>query len=355
MINNKNLYKDNKKSDYTLTQYINKFYLKFLSLFFLLLNKLTPFYHTFHVRPKKQKSFFYFNSIYKFKIAIVIQGPINDFNFILETINLYKKNFYFSKIIISTWKGLSKKEKNILKKLNIYLIENREPLNQQNWEGGNLNRQIISTLEGIKLAKNIKCDYVLKTRTDQRICSNNIFDPLINVLKFFPLKKKYRHFLQQRIITISFDALLFRHYGISDILQFGRTSDMFSFWNLNLLYKNDVKKYSPDKKNIFLNSYLLINFLKNKNWQIKWSMLDSFQVFSEFFCIVDKEFFDLFWKKYDSREYRWKSYKNFRQTTEINFYTWLNLYNNYKKFYKINKLKINRILFEKLKKDIWSQ
>ena len=84
-------------------------------------------------------------------------------------------------------------------------------------------------------------------------------------------------------------------------------------------------------------------------------MLDSFKVFSEFFCIVDKEFFDLFWKKYDSREYRWRSYKNFRQTTEINFYTWLNLYNNYKKFYKNNKVKINRILLERLKKDIWSQ
>lgn len=59
MINNKNLNKSDKKSDYTLTQYTNKIYLKFLSFFFLLLNKLTPFYHTFHVRPKKQKIFFF--------------------------------------------------------------------------------------------------------------------------------------------------------------------------------------------------------------------------------------------------------------------------------------------------------
>ena len=34
MINNKNLNEDDKKSDYTLTQYTNKIYLKLLSFFF---------------------------------------------------------------------------------------------------------------------------------------------------------------------------------------------------------------------------------------------------------------------------------------------------------------------------------
>jgi hypothetical protein len=334
-----------------------KIYLRFLSIFFFGLNKLTNQYHTFHIRPKYNCKFHSLNSFFKFRIAIVIQGPIENFDFTLETIKFYSKNFKNVKIIISTWKGLSKRKINLIKRLNAHFVENTIPSkdSKKNWVGGNLNNQIITTREGIKLAKNIKCDYVLKTRADQRIYNNNIFHHLINLLEYFPVKKKYLNTLNQRIISINFDALLLRHYGISDILQFGKTTDMFNFWNVDFFLKSQLHSLSLKNKSIFLNSYLVVKFLKKNNIQIKWSILDTFKILSELFCIVDKEFFDLFWDKYDAREYRWKSYRNPRQTMEINFYTWLTLHTNYKIFYKCNKLNINNILKNNLKKDIWSQ
>jgi hypothetical protein len=352
MIKNINFNKDSK---YSFSQYIKKIYLKFISFSFFLLSRITPFFYTFHIRPKKKINMPELRTYYKFKIGIVIQGKINNFKYTFDTIKFYLENFSNVAIILSTWKDLSIEQINLIKNLKVYIIENIEPINKKNWLGGNLNAQIISTKEGIKLAKNIGCDYVLKTRVDQRIYSNNIFHHLINLLEVFPVKNIYKVFLKQRIITINFDAPLFECYRISDMLQFGQSSDLLNFWDVDLFVENDLKNISLIKKNIFTHSYLTMKFLKKNNINCKWSMLDSFRILSELFCIVDKEFFDLHWNKYDCREYRWKSYKNPRQTFEINFYFWLSLYKNYKLYYKANKSKINLILKQNLKQDIWSQ
>ena len=123
------------------TRFINK-------LFNILNNQDQNFFFTYNYRQKyfiKTKNKKNFNK----KTSIIIQGPIvRKHDFTINTINLYLNNCS-SKIILSTWeKDLSRSEENLLKKKGVQIIKNKIP----NFKGPmNLNLQMISTFEGLKL------------------------------------------------------------------------------------------------------------------------------------------------------------------------------------------------------------
>ena len=107
-------------------------------------------YLTYHLRPKYAKNF-NLESTCKIeeKIAIIIQGPIQEkFNFLKNTLDIYKKIFKNSLIIISTWENENINLINSLKDENIFIIFNKEPEKSQS----NIDHQIYSTYMGLDLA-----------------------------------------------------------------------------------------------------------------------------------------------------------------------------------------------------------
>ena len=94
------------------------------------------------------------------KIDVIMQGPF--FNAMIDNTKRYIELDYVNKVIISTWEDTII-EDDILDDDRVILVRNKYP---ENYGGGNLNLQIVSSLNGIKKAES---DIVVKMRTDQQI------------------------------------------------------------------------------------------------------------------------------------------------------------------------------------------
>ena len=139
-------------------------------------------YLTFHLRPKHSKNFELESTCNIVeKIAIIIQGPIGDkFEFLKNTISIYKKIFKNSIIIISTWQSENIELINSLKGENIFVIFNNEPEKAQS----NVNHQIYSTNKALNLANEYGAKFSLKTRSDVRINKNNLESFFVSLIDF---------------------------------------------------------------------------------------------------------------------------------------------------------------------------
>ncbi len=286
------------------------------------------------------------------KCYIVIQGPIIiEKDFTLETIKIYKKLYPKTKIILSTWKDTDtkylKKIQSALKieKGNIYLILNKSP----DYPGiSNINLQTTSAYNGIKKAKELGAEYVVKTRTDQRMYGINNIEFLYNLIKCFPVKTGYKQ--KERIITMSLDTFKYRWYGASDMFNFGNIDDMLVYWGIELEdkeYFENRKKVNNDNKLTkfpICETKLVLNFLKKIGRKTKWTFEDSLQSYANHFCVVDQEDLDLYWYKYArlSEKKHFYSYEKISKKYELSFKEWINLYMGYEnKDFKRDNKRIN--------------
>ena len=261
-------------------------------------------------------------------IGIVIQGPIKkEDDFTVETIKIYKKIFNNGeKIILSTWNNEDKSIIDDIKNNGIYVVQSQTPTECGR---GNINFQIISTQNGIKKAEELGCQYVLRTRTDQRMYAANISRYLINLLKLFPVNNEK---LNSRIIALSFNSFIYRFYGVSDMFQFGNIQDIKKYWNIPL-YKFDPKilqniSFSENFKKYCAETYIVTNFLRNIDKKPIFTIEDSLSTYRDIFLFIDKEQIDFYWPKYTNKDSRWRNFKK-NIYTEINFKNWLALYLGY--------------------------
>ena len=291
--------------------------------------KYNKMYFTCHFRPIFTENIkTYSDNFYSFSdIAIIIQGSIiKKDDFTLESIKLYKKIFTKSKMILSTWDDEDSYYIEKIRYEGIVVILNKKPINSGLL---NINYQIISSYSGIQKAHELNCLYTLKTRTDQRIYAPNSEAILLSILKSFPLKQQSSNQLG-RIVATSLNTYKYRLYSVSDMFLFGYTSDLNKFWSCPLdtregIAPNQLDTLANTEKNLFPEFYLVTNYLKKIGYEPKWSVYDSWNVYSEFFCIVDKEIFDLYWPKYEKElEYRYFYYDSIRSNKLFNFADWLN-------------------------------
>ena len=290
-------------------------------------------YLTYHLRPKNSGNF-NLESTCKIneKIAIIIQGPIQEkFLFLRNTLDIYKKIFKNSIIIISTWENEDKNLINSLQDENIFILFNNEPQNQTPF---NVDHQIISTNKALKFAQEKGIKYSLKTRADVRIHKNNLETFLISLIKTFPAKKN--DLINSRIIVPSLITFRYRLYSLSDIVLFGETTDLLKYFKnesfrdglkiLGLGEKNLIKNFTPVVAEIFLCSRLI----QNINGQVLWSLEDWWDSLKNYFCVIDNSALDLFWYKYDwDYEYRFLRTYSDKFSRAIDFQDWLSLYNNF--------------------------
>ena len=169
------------------------------------------------------------------KLWFIVQGPMD---FYEEIKNSYSA---FSNVVYSTWKN----EKNKL------INEKHKVLSNQPFVSGkqNINLQVKSTLEGLKYASKMGCEYAFKIRSDMVISDLEL---LISKLKFDG--------------TLYFPAWHQHEDGyFVDYFNFGPIEKMIKFWNISLKFKSFHKKY-PE-------FYLKEHFFKAfKNEEVRYIM-----------------------------------------------------------------------------------
>ena len=282
------------------------------------------------------------------KIAIIIQGPIiNNFNFTIETINFYLQNYPHSPIIVSTWEGDAKKLKNIFKKVlnkKIYLILNKIPV----YAGyKNINLQAVSTKNAINFAKKLRYKYVLKTRSDIRIYSKNFDEYLLNLIKFYKLNHKTKK-QKERIVSTSF-TLRYRLYGVSDLVMFGNTNDLYNYFDvvtdshIEEKFYNFLSNVKFKDKNYFIQKefcpeiYFFYEFFKKLNRKLNWTSNDYINKLSENFIIIDNTSLSIYWKKSNKIDNHFSDKALAKKSSlEFGFTEWFNFFMKRIKKNKIN-------------------
>jgi len=290
-------------------------------------------YLTYHLRPKNSRDFNLESTCeIDDKIAIIIQGPIQEkFNFLKNTLEIYKKIFKNSIIIISTWKNENVEKINTLKDQNIHILYNDEPEKSKS----NINHQIHSTNAALKFAADNGSKYSIKTRADVRLNKNNLETFLISLIKTFPVKSN--SLIKSRIIVPSLITFKFRIFSLSDIIMFGDTNDLLQYFNLES-FNVGLKKFNLDEKNLLKNEtpvvaeiFLCARFMNRLDNSISWNLESWWDSLKNYFCIIDNSSLDLFWYKYDwNYEYRYLRTYSDKFARAIDFQDWLSLYNDSK-------------------------
>ncbi len=314
----------------------NRFSLSLFEKFISGIQNSNKNFITYHQRPQRTLSILTSSHLEPSlpKLAIIVQGPIITSNeFTYETTKLYKQHFPNATIILSTWSSEKQSCVSKFENLGITILLNEMP----EYPGvSNINLQIISSKEGIKKAKELGVEYVIKTRTDQRMYAPNIECFLFNIINTFPLKSEIVK-QKKRIVGLSLNTFKYRMYGLSDMFTYGHIDDLLLFWNLPLDMRifniNEIETANKSLRSFaqlrICEVYLTTEFLKNVDFKLEWSLKNSWKAYSNHFCVIDKESIDLYWGKYGFLHDHWKKYEyTINVFEELSFKEWLNLYNN---------------------------
>ena len=295
-----------------------------------LLEKSGNYFFTYHTRPKlsddivpKLKSSTDFEKI---KVGIVMQGPIiaKD-NLTLETLKLYVKYFGSHSLILSTWSDADPRVLDAIRGIGVDVVLSEQP---EIAGVANINFQITSSTEGINRARALGCEYILKTRTDQRIYSQGAILFCYSAMKKFPLLIECAQ--NERIVSFNLNTFMYRPYGISDMINFGHIDDLTKYWCLPLDSRShhNLREHTTllgFSKQRLAEVYFVTSFIERVGIEIGWTLEDSWRVMTEHFCILNSNDIDLFWKKYTHKEFRHKSY-NKVHNRQFDFSDWLVLY-----------------------------
>lgn len=226
-------------------------------------------------------------------------------------------------VILSTWENENAKQLARIKDLGVEVVLSK-PV-----EGGcaNINKQIVTTQNGLRRAKELGCKYVLKTRTDQRFYAPNIIEFLFNISRQFPLEKRVSE-LKSRLIALSFNSFKNRLYGVSDMFLFGDIDDVIQYWDI----PKDSYKPNTEGKTSFeifksecVETFICRHFLESLNIQTSDNLEDTYEAYAKYFCFIDKETVEMYWPKYSNMNSRWECFEN-PALEEVKFRDWLNLY-----------------------------
>lgn len=189
----------------------------------------------------------------------MVQGPVDhDLTpFCIETIRRYLPE---AEVILSTWEGSD------LRGLKVdHLVLNADPGSVVCNIGArpisyNVNRQIVSSLNGIRTATR---PFVVKVRSDMEFTGSGFLE----LPSRFPIRTDRMKVFQDRIVTCTVPSQSVRRRGLvlspSDWFQFGRREDLLLLWDIPLDENAQTARYfashprpSPDRLRHFIYRYL---------------------------------------------------------------------------------------------------
>jgi hypothetical protein len=229
-------------------------------------------------------------------ISFVVQGPIivDAENSTKEVLNSIRKYFPKSEIILSTWEGQNTSD---LEYDRVVFSKLPPALNLYQDHQCNVNRQIVSTINGIKVATK---KYVAKTRTNTIFTGNGILDKYqeLETKSVFEKKIFSIHLFtrdQYKSSIASFHDGFLHHP--SDIFLFGLKYDLYELFSCPMatieimLNKGGLAILVPEQY-IWMNLLLRKSKIKNyKNSIVKHNIISCYK--------SEKLLFDNF-KMYDS-------------------------------------------------------
>ena len=255
------------------------------------------------------------------KTGIVIQGPIVPM-ITVKMCKRYKALYPETTIVLSTWQNQNSNDLASIREMGIHVLENVIP---EHAGPTNVNLQIKSTISGINYCKSLKCEYVLKNRSDVLLSADAFLENLHTLISTFSKNSN-------KIVIPSYNSFLFRLYSPTDQIQFGKINDLEEFWSSPTVEK-DTKDFR------FAESYLLRGYLAQSNRETKDTITDSLLVLRDHFIVADNESLGLVLNKGTKTDVsnRWGKQGFPEINSQITFWMWLDLESNletYVDFYK---------------------
>jgi hypothetical protein len=231
-------------------------------------------------------------------IAILMQGQyIHKADFTYNTLLLYRKIYPNIRILLSTWEGSIQPDVKVnLEKHSIEVLINTMP---DDFGIQNVNLQIKSTVEGLKLLNSKGVLFVLKTRTDQRFYSAaNYLKHMISNLVHLSVDR-VNDSIQHKLFVCNLNMYRFRKYIVSDMFMFGNINDMLKFWDVP--FQNRLSLNSTSNPDFYLNDiaegYLINCFFKTVEFRPSGTQFDSDIFIRNYFTLIEKDALKLFWYK----------------------------------------------------------
>lgn len=273
--------------------------------------------------------------------AIVMQGPLcKKDNMTVNSIKFYKKTYPLAKIIVSTWKDETEEDISEIAELGAVVVKSEKPPHSGIM---NVNYQLTSSLAGVKKAKELGCEFAVKTRTDQRICKPYIFDSMLSALKLFPGGEGQKG----RLVTLGVcSGGMFIPYHTCDFLYLGYTDDLINVFSASLDHR-DYKEMPPNENlkktrrensammyppEIYILKHYCKNFLKLSGED---TVKEHWNVTKNYLICYGMNDVDLMWNKYDrlynlnfhsSIYFNGKDSSKYLFTMCFDFFNWFNLY-----------------------------
>jgi hypothetical protein len=276
------------------------------------LNRTSPSsFYTYHRRPKAAAEV-HLDRVNDAafalpRTAVMMQGPlVHHDNFTLESARLYRRLMPQALIVISTWRSEPPAAVERLRSEGFEVVLSDLPTTSG---GNNVNLQIVSTRAGIAHAKQAGCEYVIKTRCDQRFYAQNIPPYFFALLAEYPPIDASRQC--QRIIELSVSICRYRPYSMCDMFQFGHIDDMLIMWGQPLdprsfsAQEYGRQKITPRKiaEDRIAEIYIHRGYLEAIGEQPEVDLATYYRILADYFIVVDKDVVDIFWNKYHAREH----------------------------------------------------
>ncbi len=284
-------------------------------------------------KTKSSKNCNEFPNPYGSRIAIVLQGPIVSKNSItLRIIQHYFVRYPEVCIVVSTWKDTPPSDiapfEELAKQEKIRLVLNPDP----EYPGVfNINRQIISSRNGLSSVLD-NFEYAIKSRTDQVFIAPGFMNHLQTLVKLYSNDASN----QEKIVISSLNTFAFRLYGASDMFQFGKTKNLFNYWNQPLDNRDisDLTNVSPNLKEearkrvaeVYLNTNY---FIEKLNKEPNYEFIDSLDFIANCFIVADANSLGQKWFKYTNLSNRWGVDKFPDKYYEMTHIDWIGLQDNY--------------------------
>jgi hypothetical protein len=272
------------------------------------------------------------------KAAIVIQGPIwSEDDFTVETVRLYRRHMPDCKLILSTWQDTPRQDLDRIAEAGVDIVLNEKPAIPGPY---NVNMQIVSSSSGMRRAAELGAEWVIKSRTDQRLYQPTIISSLISMAQLFPPLGTAAGTQKYRVFGMAGGTLKFAPYHLSDQSVFGHIDDMLAYWSPPLRENALPESFPTDRFRLFSEvpigklcryaapeSYFASQFLLRQGRSLDWTVADSWAALRDHFGVVDQLSSDLYWVKgqYYSMRDVMGSYAALSNTGELGFLEWVQL------------------------------
>ena len=300
-------------------------------------NRRADTFTTYHERPKfaRRLGTWGESATAREPMAVAMQGPVaTQDDFTLETLKIYRAHMPECRLILSTWNDTPEAILAPMADLGVEIVLSEKPAHPGLQ---NVNMQIVSASNGVRRAIEGGAEWILKTRTDQRLYDPNVMSFLIGTAKAFPVAGPAQ---KHRIVGVGHGSLKFAPYHVTDQTVFGHAEDMLVYWTPPLredlpgsLPKGIATIYATVPVGKLCRhgapeSYFASEFLKRRGWTPVWTLEDTWAAYRDRFCFVDPAATDFFWVKAQTHSLREQSFRYdiVSNRHEMGFRDWMLLY-----------------------------